>query len=262
MKRLIHLLRAIVALVVVATIATLIAIKYEYEKGNDGTWGEDRGRTTAFRAESLAAEGDSSREATLEPGARAGNAPASGARRRVVQGALRADARDAALALEPAVRGVAEVAVARLDTLVSVAQGPDTAARRATFDVRQPPYKVRAELELRPPPDSAELALRIDLDTALIEVRVGCAGPAVAGIRRADAVVVAPEWMRVRVGRVEALPGVCEVPARETRLRSWRWGSRSLAALRERVGVTAGYVLAPGLAAPTLGVGFGIRLWP
>ncbi len=66
---------------------------------------------------------------------------------------------------------------------------------------------MRADVQLRPPPDGAELALRIDLDTAVIEARVVCAVPAVAGIRRAVSVVATPEWMRVRVGHVEALPG-------------------------------------------------------
>ena len=262
MKRLIQLLRVIVAMLVVATIATVIAIRYQYERGNSGTWEDVGGRTTTLTADSLAAEADSSREAKLEPLARAGGAPAAGARRRVVQGALSADARDVALALEPAVRGEAALAVAGLDTTIHVAPESELSPRRATFAVRQAPYLVRADVELRPPPDSAALALRIDLDTALIEVRVGCAGPAVAGIRRAEAVVVAPEWMRVRVGRVEALPGGCEVPAPAARQRRRLWGALPLVALRERVGVTAGYVLAPGLAAPTLGIGLGVRVWP
>lgn len=266
MKLLIQLLRVVVALLVVTTVATVFAIRHQYTKGNDGTWAEGSGRATAVRAESLAAETECSRAATLEPNARIGGAPASGTRRRVVQGALSAEVRDRALALEPAVRGAVVLAPVGLDTLVSAVQEHDTsqytAAHRATFDLRQAPYTVRAEVELRPPPNSGRLALQIEMDTALIEVRVGCAGTAVAGIRSAEAVVVAPKWMRVRVGRVEALPGVCEVPERLRQLRSWRWGSRSLAALRERVGVTAGYVLAPGLTAPTLGVGFGVRVWP
>ncbi len=47
MKRLIQLLRVIVAMLVVATIATVIAIKYHYKRGNDGTWEDVGGRATA-----------------------------------------------------------------------------------------------------------------------------------------------------------------------------------------------------------------------
>ena len=98
----------------------------------------------------------------------------------------------------------------------AVAVVSDDSVRRATFEIRQAPYTVKADVVVPQPPDSAGIAVRVVLDTILVGARLGCGAPDAHGVRAASIVAVAPAWASVRFGRVEQAAEVCQsiVPPR------------------------------------------------
>jgi hypothetical protein len=174
--------------------------------------------------------------------------------RRAVQINQQADALDRALGLERAARdsltativgyrGLVRTDTVR-DTVVVDPGGRDgTAAdtvHRGTFDIRQAPYTVHAQVMLPAPPSEGTMALAIDLDTMRFEVRLGCGPPNAAGARTAATTVTGPSWAAIQLGRIEQSPDVCaqlSVPAS-------RWAP--LRRALDRVGVSIGYVAGVG----------------
>ena len=193
------------------------------------------------------------------------------AERRAVQTLQRADKLDRALGRERRVRHNLEIAISGMSRAVKsdtvlVARGAarstsGTEIRRATFDVRDAPYTVRAQVVLPPPPAAGTLDLHVSLDTLGLDIRVGCGAPTASGVRPATASVAGPAWAHVRLARVEQAPGVCAARAKET-------GNASLPMMRRvlnRAGVSAGYGLTrtpSGLVAAGLSLVFGFKVWP
>jgi hypothetical protein len=86
------------------------------------------------------------------------------------------------------------------------------------------------------------MTVRVAVDTAVIEARVGCGSVDAVGVRPATLSLTGPQWMTLRLDRVEQEPRVCSpaTPPSEAR--------RSLAGLiarRMRLGIGYGAVLAP-----------------
>jgi hypothetical protein len=201
--------------------------------------------------------------------------------RRAVQVDQQADALDRALGLERAARdslattiagyrGVVRADTVR-DTVVVSASGrkneegrgggasPSDTVRRGTFDIRQAPYTVHAQVELPPPPAAGTMVLGVDLDTLRFEVRLGCGPPNAAGVRPAATTVTGPSWAAIQLDRVEQSPDVCAALG----VAESRWAPFKRAF--ERVGVSIGYVAGVGahsalLAGP--GVIVGVKVWP
>ena len=184
--------------------------------------------------------------------------------RRAVQTAQRSDELDRLLKRERVVRDrleatIAELRISAVAETVFVADGDSV--RHATFDVRQAPYTVHAEVALPRAPLPGQLDLRAEMDTLALDVGVGCGSAGTAGVRPASVSVVAPSWASVRLGRVEQAPEVCATKV-ESR------GSAVLSTVRRfvaRFGLTVGYsaVRTPSgavMAGPAVGVGF--RVWP
>jgi len=94
--------------------------------------------------------------------------------------------------------------------------------RAASFQVRQPPYTVDAQVTLPPPPGAGSLEIQVAVDSAQLELRLGCTAANAEGIRSAQATVTGPPWLPIRVGRVEQDAGLCRSPALEPR-RSLGW---------------------------------------
>ena len=193
--------------------------------------------------------------------------------RRAVQTAQQADALDRALKSERVVRDRLEATIADLRSsavaeTVFVADGASVGGAaasvrvlRATFDVRQAPYRVQADVTLAEPPARGRMDVRVALDTLGLELRVGCGAAGPEGVRPASVSVAGPSWASVRLGRVDQAPGVCApgVNSREGTTRS------VLRRFVERFGLTVGYAAArtPSgtvVAGPAVGVGF--RVWP
>jgi hypothetical protein len=83
------------------------------------------------------------------------------------------------------------------------------------------------------------MKVRVSVDTAVIEARVGCGPGNGSGVRAATLSVQGPSWMTLRLGPLEQDPRVCS-PERPT-----DEGRRSLAGLvarRMRLGVGYGAV--------------------
>ena len=186
----------------------------------------ERERTGAamLAASNLAASRDSTRE-VARSNARVARVLGDSLRlveRRVQQVGQRTDALDRALGRERVAR---YAAVAVLDSLERMATaGVDTTAgphvgdiRAAVFKLRNPPYTISADVEMPPPPDSANIRLRIALDPIPIEARVSCAPPKPSGIHEATVSVSTPNWATVRLGMIEQSPGVCASPALSAR---------------------------------------------
>src|SRR5512146_448955 len=152
--------------------------------------------------------------------------------KRVQQIVLHADALDRSLGRERLARYAAGAVVDSLERLATA--GVDTIMgarareiRAATFNLRNPPYTISADVEMPPPPDSAHIQLRIALDPIPVEARVSCTPADPGGIREATVSVSTPKWVAVRLGTIEQSPGVCASPALAPRR-----SSRSLLGLR------------------------------
>jgi len=241
---------------------------------------ESAATEAALAADTLVASQDTTRLLTLKLASLGDSLRVE--QRRAVQVNQRADALDRALGLERTAReslaatiaryrGVVETDAVRETVLVAVAAAGARAGsaaaggatvdtlRHGTFDIRQAPYTVRAQVALPPPPAAGAMALAIDLDTVRLEVRLGCGPPNAAGVRAAAATVTGPRWAAIQLGRVEQAPEVCATLGADQS----RWGlvGRALA----RVGVSIGYVAGVGahntvFAGP--GAIIGVKVWP
>jgi hypothetical protein len=167
--------------------------------------------------------------------------------RRVVQARQRSDSLDRALGVERTARYriAAEVTELRTRIAASVTNRLDD-ERSAAFRARDGPFQIEATVTLPHPPGDGQMTVRVAVDTAVIEARVGCGAAHGAGVRSATLSVTGPKWMTLRLGRVEQDPRVCS--AAEARPGSERqpfaarmgWLTR-----RIRIGVGYGAVLAP-----------------
>ena len=106
---------------------------------------------------------------------------------RVVQAAHKRDALDDALGRERrAVLAMNVVIDSLRQGMATVATVNDSGGvRRASFDIRQVPYRVTADVVVPQPPDSARLAMRVSLDTIRVGARLSCGAPEGLGIRTA-----------------------------------------------------------------------------
>ncbi|MBK8002393.1 MAG: hypothetical protein IPK12_00270 [Gemmatimonadetes bacterium] len=57
-----------------------------------------------------------------------------------------------------------------------------------------------------------QLSLRVGLDPARLELRIGCGAPS-GGIRPATVTAVGPRWLSLELASVEQDPAVCQAPA-------------------------------------------------
>jgi hypothetical protein len=101
-------------------------------------------------------------------------------------------------------------AQARSDTVV--VEAPGDSVQSATFDVRQAPYSVHAEVELPHGPGRGQLSVRVALDTLALDVRVRCERANACKVRTAEVSAIAPEWATVKLDRVDHTTGVWEQP--------------------------------------------------
>jgi hypothetical protein len=188
-----------------------------------------RARTTAvaLQLENAVAARDSTRDVALENGtvARLLGDSLRSVEKRVVQIAQKADVLDDALERE---RFATYELNATIDSLRQSAAAVSTVsarsdARSATFNVRQEPFTVRAEVEMPPPPDSATLYMRIHVDPLNVQARVTCSEPNPWGVRSATVGTIAPPWADVRLGQVEQSPEVCNSDLRRRASRRSRF---------------------------------------
>jgi hypothetical protein len=90
----------------------------------------------------------------------------------------------------------------------------DTAGvRSGSFDIRQVPYTAHADVDLPKPPAKGAMDLRVTLDPAVMNLRLGCGAVDANGIREARATAEGPSWLALSIDRVEQDPGVCPSPA-------------------------------------------------
>jgi hypothetical protein len=132
----------------------------------------------------------------------------------VLQVTQRRDALDEALGRERRAAYIMNAAVdsLRRTTTAPVMVSADSDVRRASFDLRQAPYTVAAQVEIPQPPDSARLAIQVLLDTIKIGARLTCSTPDDHGIRAATIVASTPAWAAVSFGSVQQSPDVCMPP--------------------------------------------------
>jgi len=196
---------------------------------------EDRARQAALARDSAEAAADSTRAASARVQAVLG-AELAAVQRRAVQQRQRADSLDRALGLERRGRFLVELRADSLRAMATAAVTADSAdsVRRARFEVREPPYTATADVALPRPPASGQLSLRVGLDPAPLEVRIGCGRPR-EGIRPATVTAVGPRWLSLELVSVEQDPTVCQAPSglpRKKKPLPWREGLIVLLGLR------------------------------
>jgi hypothetical protein len=204
------------------------------------TWRLDRAETRAQQAalarDSAEAAADSTRAAAVRVQTVLG-AELAAVQRRAVQQRERADSINRALGLERQARVQVEL---RVDSLLAVATAAVTAdsadsVRRARFEVREAPYSATADVVLPRPPGVGQLSLRVGLDPAPIELRIGC-GASRDGVRPATVTAVGPRWLSLELASVEQDPAACQAPPGLPRKKKqplpWREGLLVLLGLR------------------------------
>jgi len=146
--------------------------------------------------------------------------------KRVIQVRQNRDSIDRILGLT---RQANYVLYAKLDSLQRVVQARSgtvedsaTRVRRATFDVRQAPYTLIANVELPAAPDTGRLDVTVALDPIPLVARLSCAAPNADGIRAASIEATAPKWASVNFASVTQSPDLCRSPALEG-TGGWHW---------------------------------------
>lgn len=181
--------------------------------------GRERERVAALtlQAANIAAERDSTRDVAMtEP--KVAGVPGDSLRlaeRLAVQATQHIDALDRALGHERRAKYELAAMVDSLSTVVrgeSVVDGAAT-VHRARFDVRQAPYTIAADVAIPVPPDSAQMAIGVALDSIPVDLGLGCGAPDRDGIRPATVDAITPTWARVRLHRLEQVPELCASPA-------------------------------------------------
>jgi len=196
---------------------------------------EARAQVAALARDSAEASADSTRAVSARTQALLG-AELSAVQRRAVQQRQRADSLDRALGLERRARVRVELRADSLQAVATAAVTADSAdgVRRSRFEVREPPYTATADVALPRPPATGSLSLRVGLDPAPLEVRIGCAAPR-GGIRPATVTAVGPRWLALELASVEQDPAVCQAPAglpRKKKPLPWKEGLILLLGLR------------------------------
>jgi hypothetical protein len=167
---------------------------------------KERDRVAALHADSIRAARDTSRAVLLSV---AGDSVRV-YQRRIVQVKQRSDSLDRALGLERAARYRVEAAVSALSALAAAPALDSTdGVRTAEFRVREPPFYIDVTVGLPRPPGEGRMALRVALDTAVLEARVGCGAVGAGGVRPATLSLTGPRWVGVRITRVEQEVRVC-----------------------------------------------------
>ena len=174
--------------------------------------------------------------------------------RRVLQVRQRGDSLDRVLKAERKARAV----VVGVIPTVSLAAAPRFDSNRvAAFDVYREPFRVVGTVALS---DSARMALitwTVRVDTARLELRIGCRSTAARTVRAAEVGVFTPLWLHATVVAVEQDPSVCNPP----RTTSARFVKRALS----RANLSFGYAITPernGALTARPGILLGVRVWP
>lgn len=164
----------------------------------------------ALEADTLRASRDTTRVLQLQESLRV-------VQRQVVQRVPQVDALDKQLRLQRLALAQLQLEIHELRASVTSStptrEDSSTGARQAHFDVRQAPYTVAADVALPRPPAPGQLEIQVRVDSAQLELRLGCSRADAAGIRSAQATVAGPPWLPLRLGRVEQSPDLCQSPA-------------------------------------------------
>ena len=216
-------------------------------------------RRVALSADSIEAARDSSRAVLLSGAESLLGDSLRVYQRRIVQVGQRADSLDRALGLERAARYRVEATIAPLRerAVAAVVGSPVDSVRSGAFSLYQPPFHVEAAVALPVPPAEGRMDIAVQLDTAVLEARVGCGAPGVAGVRPATLSLAGPAWAHVRIMRVEQEAQVCSALPQESR----SFWSRMFG----RIQIGAGYsavVSGDGRIVRGPGVGVGWAVWP
>lgn len=210
----------------------------------------------SLHVDSLEVAADSTRELT-----RLADGLASNLRifqRRALQSELRADELDERLQEESRARLAAEL---QIDSLRARAEAPvvvDTVTdtRSASFDVRQEPFTVAAQVRLPPPPAPGEMDVSVDVDPIGLGVRLTC-GETDGRVRPASVLLTTPEWLTARVDSVRQDPEVCN-PGILDGPDDGRWVPSWLVA--PAAGALGGYVVDQDPVDAGIGAGIGLTL--
>lgn len=134
-----------------------------------------------------------------------------GWQRRAVQTELERDELDRRLKIESAFRSKVELAIKRLDAKIpadTVMIG-ETGAIVVPFAYREKPYTLDGTMNVSADTQRAVLDIHITLDTAKLEVRVGCSNHPVS---QATVNVSTPSWLTTRLDSVVSETRVCNPP--------------------------------------------------
>lgn len=173
----------------------------------------------ALRNDSAAAAADTTRQVALENpkvAALLGDSLHL-VQKRVIQVSMRNDSLDKALGLEKIARQDLAVRLESLQQVVAAGaatvQDSATGDRRASFNVRQAPYTLVANVELPSPPDTGKLDVHVSLDPIPLSARLSCAPPNADGIRSASIEASSPAWASVNFTNVQQSEDLCRSPA-------------------------------------------------
>lgn len=178
-----------------------------FSKMNDSARHDTTSKLALSRKDSLRILGDSLR----------------GVQRMVIQERIEHDALDRATRQSRVVDAQLAAIVATLARQITANQPvreDSSGTRTQTFDVDTVPYHAHADVSLPKPPGRGTMALRVSIDEARLGLRVGCGQPNADGLRPANAQVITPWWLTVRVDSVRQDPDVCNGD-RAPRRSSW-----------------------------------------
>lgn len=123
---------------------------------------------------------------------------------------LERDRLDSAVQWERKVRTELVANIVELRTTAKAETREDSAGTRsASFHVRQEPYTVDVDVTLPAPPAASTADVRVAIDTARMNVGVGCDSEAAFGVRTARVAVEGPPWLPIRIDQPVVAPDVC-----------------------------------------------------
>jgi hypothetical protein len=128
--------------------------------------------------------------------------------RRIVQAKLSRDSVDKQLKRTTTLLARLTAQVKPIDTVLVSQVTEDNNVRQARFQTHTPPYTIEATAVLPPPPQQADLNLRIRLDPARLVMRSQCGQP-VRGIRPATLMITGPQWLTFTVDSAQQEPLFC-----------------------------------------------------
>lgn len=159
----------------------------------------------ALRSDSLEAINDTTHQLLLSK-----DSTLVGFSHRAFQAERKADSLDKRLKLTTVALTNARLTIRGVDTVLlgDRTVTPDETTPAAHFESDTPPFHLKLDVTIPPPPDTARARFAVRLDTARIGVRTVCGQP-VHGVKPASILFSTPAWLSVAIDSAQVTPLSC-----------------------------------------------------